>query len=153
MRNIIFKISERLRPKVIWYILFAKTSHVNPFPFNSKLFFLFYTCSTLYAVLKAIYILCAGLLLCCAICAFLAAAATGFFGLLIYPFAVGVGVSLLFLIIVCSSPLVELVDKEAPPSDPLSLSTFQAPWIDWWLRRQLWNVKWWLGGLRAGHTR
>ena len=127
----IFKICQTQRLTVIWYILFAKTSHVNPFSFHSEFSFLFDTCSVHYNEFqsKAIYILCAGLLLCCGICAFLATAA-GFFGLLIIPFAVGVDVSLLFLIVACSSPLVELVDKEAPPSDPLSLSTFHAPWID-----------------------
>ena len=73
------------------------------------------------SIFEALYIFCDCFVLCCD---FLAATPP-FFGLLI-PFAVGVCASLFagFLLVVCSSPLV---DKEAPPSEPLSLSTFQAP--------------------------
>ena len=55
----------------------------------------------------------------------MAAAAPSFFGLLI-PFPVGAFASLVggFLLVVWSSPLV---DNDASTSDPLSLSTFQAP--------------------------
>ena len=88
------------------------------------------------SIFEALYIFCDCFVLCCVFFA----AAPPFFGLLI-PFAVGVCASLLFagfLLVGCSSPLV---DMEA--SDPLSLSTFQAPWM--WLSRSkpwVWLWRW-----------